>query len=56
MTHTQQNEMCGKEGSKAKSKVRSASKVQKDVLERANVKKTVVLKRKREGRQVWEKG
>lgn len=48
--------MCGKEGRKARSKVKSASKIQKDVLERANVKKALVLERKREGRQVWRKG
>lgn len=56
MTHRQQNEMCGKGGGRARPKVRSASKLWEDVLERANVKKVLVLKRKREGRRVWKEG
>lgn len=56
MTHRQQNEIHVKGGGKLRGKVRNASKIWKDTFERANVKKALVLKGKRGGREFWLRG
>lgn len=53
ITYRQQNDMCVKGGGKVRGKARSASKIQEDTFERGNVTKVLVVKRKREDREVW---